>query len=99
MTEKRSDLDFVSDVLINALNERREDIIPDIYKMYEQIRNRPTIPGGDINIDKVTKPDGTEYNFSLTSEYLPNAADMVSFGGSDDVISFGDYKSQEYRPE
>lgn len=99
MTEKRSDLDFVSDVLIQALNEKREDIIPDIYKMYEEIRNRPTIPDGNINIDKIISDAGTEYNFSLTSDYLPGAASMVSFGSAEDVIDFGDYKSQEFRPE
>lgn len=97
MTEKRSDLDFVSDVLINALNERREDIIPDIYKMYEQIRNRPTIPDGNITIDKIARPDGTEYQFKLTSDYLSPNADYLS--PNEDVISFGDYKSQEFRPE
>ena len=98
MTEKRSDIDFVSDVLINALNERREDIIPDIYKMYEEIRNRPTIPDGNITIDKIARPDGTEYNFKLTSDYL-SPTDFDGVGLADDVISFGDYKSQEFRPE
>jgi len=95
MTEKKSDIDFVSDVLINALNEKREDIIPDIYKMYEEIRNRPTIPDGNITIDKVARPDGTEYNFKLTSDYF----DLSGLQCNQDVISFGDYKSQEFRPE
>jgi len=96
---ERSDLDFIRDMLIDALNEKRDSIIGDLFKMYEEVQNRPTIPDGNINIDKILSDAGTEYNFSLSSDYMPQAAGAVDLGLGDDVISFGDYKSQEFRPE
>lgn len=99
---ERSDLDFIRDTLVAALNEKRDSIIGDLFKMYEEVQNRPTIPDGNINIDKIFTDAGTEYNFSLSSDYMPQAAGSIDLGNSlagQDVISFGDYKSQEYRPE
>ena len=94
---KRSDLDFVRDMLLAALDERRDDIVGDLFKMYEEVRNRPTIPDGNINIDKILTDAGSEYNFSLTSDYLDEtyAAGSVDLGSSvgADVISFGEYKA------
>ena len=100
MSNSRNDLDFIRDMLIMALNEKRDDIVGDLFKMYEQVQNRPTIPTGDINIDKLVTDMGSEYNFNLSSDYLGAMGD-VTIGNSlnNDVISFGDYKSQEYRPE
>ena len=98
---ERSDLDFIRDTLVAALNEKRDSIIGDLFKLYEEVQNRPTIPDGNINIDDLLS--NTDYNFSLSSDYMPQAAGAVDFNipGSygEDVISFGDYKSQEYRPE
>ena len=98
---ERSDLDFIRDMLVAALNEKRDSIIGDLFKLYEEVQNRPTIPDGNINIDDLLS--NTDYNFSLSSDYMPQAAGAVDFNipGSygEDVISFGDYKSQEYRPE
>jgi hypothetical protein len=98
---ERSDLDFIRDMLVSALNEKRDSIVGDLFKLYEEVQNRPTIPDGNINIDKILTDAGTEYNFSLSSDYMPQAAGAVDLAGGwgDDVISFGDYKSQEYRPE
>ena len=94
---KRSDLDFVRDMLLAALDERRDDIVGDLFKMYEEVRNRPTIPDGNINIDKILTDAGTEYNFNLSSDYLDEtyAAGSVDLGSSvgADVISFGEYKA------
>ena len=94
---KRSDLDFVRDMLLAALDERRDDIVGDLFKMYEEVRNRPTIPDGNINIDKILTDAGIEYNFSLSSDYLDEtyAAGSVDLGSSvgADVISFGEYKA------
>ena len=52
-------------------------------------------------------PEETKFSFKLDAlddamDYMnipsgPYAADTISLG--DDVISFGDYKSQEYRPD
>ena len=104
---ERSDLDFIREMLVTALNEKRDSIIGDLFKMYEEVQNRPTIPDGNINIDNLL--NNTDYNFSLSSDYLDvsgfgsnAAAGAVDLGNSlagQDVISFGDYKSQEYRPE
>ncbi|QPB08395.1 hypothetical protein [Synechococcus phage S-H9-2] len=93
---ERSDLDFIRDTLVTALNEKRDGIIGDLFKLYEEVQNRPTIPAGNINIDKILGDMGTEYNFSLSSDYMPQAAGDVVVGGfSNDVISFGDYQSRE----
>ena len=95
---ERSDLDFIRDMLVAALNEKRDSIIGDLFKMYEEVQNRPTIPDTST-IDNLLS--NTDYNFSLSSDYMPQAAGAVDLGSSfgEDVISFGDYKSQEYRPE
>ena len=93
----RSGLDFVRDVLIDALDQKREDLVPRIFKLYEELRApAPTIPTGNIDINTISTPNGTEYNFSLTSDYLSDTVaagevDLSSLGN--DVISFGDYKS------
>ena len=100
MSNSSSDLDFVRNMLVLALDQKRDSIVGDLFKLYEEVQNRPTIPDGNINIDKILTDAGTEYNFSLSSDYMPQAAGAVDLGGwGDDVISFGDYKSQEYRPE
>jgi len=106
---ERSDLDFIRDTLVTALNEKRDGIIGDLFKLYEEVQNRPTIPSGNINITKdpsgninITKDkvvvDGInydQYNFNLTSEYVPAAAGDIAIGGfGNDVISFGDYQNQ-----
>jgi hypothetical protein len=96
---ERSDLDFIRDTLVTALNEKRDGIIGDLFKLYEEVQNRPTIPSGNINItkDKVVV-DGInydQYNFNLTSEYVPAAGDFIVGGAGTDVISFGDYQSRE----
>ena len=98
MTKTHSDLDFIRDMLLAALDERRDNIVGDLFKMYEQARieSRPTIPTGNINIDTLTKPDGTEYNFTLSSDFLSEMGDVTignfnpsSAALNNDVISFG----------
>ncbi len=85
----RSDLDFVRDVLIDALEQKREDLVPRIFKLYEELRSpAPTIPAGNIDINSLG-----EYNFSLTSDYLGEAGAAGEVNLGDDVISFGDYQS------
>lgn len=93
MSNSRNDLDFIRDMLIMALNEKRDDIVGDLFKMYEQVQNRPTIPDGNINIDKLVTDMGSEYNFNLTSDYINQTNGNIEIGNSlnNDVISFGDY--------
>ena len=99
---ERSDLDFLRDVLVDALESKRDNLIPRLFKLYEEVRApEPTIPSsdmlGNINIDKILTDAGSEYNFSLTSDYLDEtyAAGSVDLGSSvgADVISFGEYKA------
>ena len=97
MSNSSSDLDFVRNMLVLALDQKRDSIVGDLFKLYEEVQNRPTIPDGNINIDNLLS--NTDYNFSLSSDYMPQAAGAVELGLGEDVISFGDYKSQEYRPE
>ena len=82
----RSDLDFLRDVLIDALESRRDNLIPRLFKLYEEVRDpAPTIPSSDMlgNI-----------NISTTGFENPVAGGDVVIGGfNDDVISFGDYKA------
>ena len=81
---KRSDLDFIRDVLVDALDQRRDDLVPRLFKMYEEMRTPSTFSSfGNINISTTNTDAGTEYNFNLNSDYL----------ASPDVISFGDYKA------
>ena len=91
MSNSRNDLDFIRDMLIMALNEKRDDIVGDLFKMYEQVQNRPTIPDGNINIDKLVTDMGDEYNFNLSSDFLSAAGDVTINPLNNDVISFGDY--------
>ena len=91
---ERSDLDFLRDVLVDALESRRDNLIPRLFKLYEEVRSpAPTIPTGNIDLTTL----GNDYNFSLTSDYLGDgigaAAEVDLSGVGNDVISFGDYKS------
>ena len=44
---ERSDLDFLRDVLVDALESRRDNLIPRLFKLYEEVRtNHPELPGG-----------------------------------------------------
>jgi hypothetical protein len=82
----RSDLDFVRDVLIDALDQKREDLVARLFKLYEELRApEPTIPGvGNISITSTGFDDGsTQYDFSSVSDI------EISNSFNDDVISFG----------
>jgi len=84
--EIRSDIDFVRDVLIDALDERRDELVGDLFDLYNRVRERENTPApdpfaglGNINISST---DGIDYNFA--------AAGDVAIGGAEgqDVISF-----------
>ena len=83
---ERSDLDFLRDVLVDALESKRDNLIPRLFKLYEEVRDpAPTIPSSDMlgNI-----------NISTTGFENPvPGGDVVIGGFNDDVISFGDYKA------
>ena len=87
--EIRSDIDFVRDVLIDALDERRDELVGDLFDLYNRVRERENTPApdlfaglGNINISTTETADGTMYNFA--------AAGDVAIGNTEgqDVISF-----------
>ena len=72
--------------MIDALDQKREDLVARLFKLYEELRTpEPTIPGmGNISITSTGFEDGsTQYDFSSVGN--------VEIGNSfsDDVISFG----------
>jgi len=84
--EIRSDIDFVRDVLIDALDERRDELVGDLFDLYNRVRERENTSApdsfaglGNINISST---DGIDYNFA--------AAGDVAIGNTEgeDVISF-----------
>ena len=83
---ERSDLDFLRDVLVDALESKRDNLIPRLFKLYEEVRApEPTIPSSDMLGNINISTSGFEY---------PVAGGDAAIGGfSDDVISFGDYKA------
>jgi len=84
----RSDLDFLRDVMVDALDQKRDDLIPRLFKLYEEVRSpAPTIPDlGNISISTTGFEDGSkQYDFSnVGSVELGNSFndDVISFGGS-----------------
>jgi len=84
--EIRSDIDFVRDVLIEALHESRDELVGDLFDLYNRVRERENTPApdpfaglGNINISST---DGIDCNFA--------AAGDVAIGNTEgqDVISF-----------
>jgi hypothetical protein len=91
--EIRSDLDFVRDVLINALDERRDELVGELFELYNKIRESVnTVPDPltnySININTTETDDGNiKYDFVAGGDYM--------IGGiGQDVISFGDYQNK-----
>ena len=103
MSNPRNDLDFIRDMLITALNEKRDSIVSDLFALYEKVQTNPKLPVGNINIDKLITDMGNQYNFSLDSDYLDPTTDHVVAAGEvnipgssgADVISFGNYKPRD----
>ena len=88
--EIRSDIDFVRDVLIDALDEHRDELVGDLFDLYNRVRERENTPApdlfaglGNINISTTETADGTMYNFAA-------AGGDVAIGNTEgrDVISF-----------
>lgn len=81
--EKKSDVDFVCDVLVDALQQRRSDLITDLFDLYNKVRKRENVAStdpltglGNINISTTDVSDGyTKYDFS----YVNNSSDVISF--------------------
>jgi len=94
--------------LINALAEGEDEYLSELFAQYQAISDL----NKKVN-DITKFAYDSNYNFNLTSDYLKNdriggdldALDDITFAGSvnipgslgNDIIDFGDYKSQEYR--
>jgi len=93
--------------LINALAEGDEEFLSELFTEYQHVSDLNRKVSEKVNIDP-------NFSFTLSSDYLNTdrlggdldamdditfAAGPVTLGNSPDVISFGDYKSQEYRPD
>ena len=81
--DKTSDVDFVCDVLVDALQQRRSDLITDLFDLYNKVRKRANVAStdpltglGNISINTTDMSDGyTKYDFS----YVNNSPDVISF--------------------
>ena len=93
--------------LINALAEGDEEFLSELFTEYQKVSDLNRKVSEKINIDP-------NFSFTLSSDYLKNdrvggdldALDDVTFAAgpvkgpfSEDIIDFGDYKSQQYRPD
>ncbi len=87
--------------LINALAEGDEEFLSELFTEYQNVSDLNRKVNSKITFDP-------NYSFTLSSDYLNtdriggdmDAMDNISFtSSSNDIISFGDYKSQEYRPD
>lgn len=88
--EIRSDIDFVRDVLIEALDERRDELVGDLFDLYNRVRERENTPApdpfaglGNINISST---DGIDYNFATAT--IGNSDHKFAVTEGQDVISF-----------
>lgn len=85
--ETTSTVDFVKSVLIDALDGGYDDILTDLFDLYNKVRNKYNLANvGNIKIDttKDTITGGTLYNFFSMNDNI-----NIPCGMSDDVISFG----------
>lgn len=95
MTEEiRSDIDFVRDVLIEALDERRDELVSDLFDLYNRVRERENTPApspfadfGNISISTTDTDDGTVFDYGAAGDIALSGAE------GQDVISFGDYSA------
>ena len=99
----------LSQALINALAERDEEFRSELFTHYQSVRDLNRKVSSKITIDP-----NFSFNLSsdyLSSDRIGGdldslddinfAAGPVNMPGAlgEDVISFGDYKSQQYRPD
>lgn len=86
MTQETSTVDFVKSFLIAALEEGHDELLTDLFDMYNKVRSKNNLAyTGNIKID--TRQDsvtgGTFYDFNYKNN------DVVFGSASSDVISFG----------
>lgn len=85
MTQETSTVDFVKSFLIAALEKGHDELLTDLFNMYNKVRSKNNLAyTGNININ--TRPDpatgGTFYDFGY------NNNDVVFGSASSDTISF-----------
>ena len=93
MCNSSSDLDFMRDVLVRAFEERRDNLISDLFNLYEEARER----AGDVEED--TSPEFLTENLGNITIQTQQGAEPITFGAAgpvdmnnfslgEDVISF-----------
>lgn len=84
MTQKTSDLDFVRQTLVTALNEGRDELVSELFKLYENIRQRVNPSTNySININTTETDNGSiKYDFVAGGDYIIGGIgqDTISFG-------------------
>ena len=95
--------------LINALAEGDEEFLSELFTEYQHVSDLNRKVSEKINVDpnfsftlssEYLKNDRIGGDLDAMDD-ITFAAGPVNIGGAcgNDVISFGDYKSQEYRPD
>ena len=87
--ENLSDL-FQALALVKDINSKTFEFNPENINIDALLNNTPYMPSGNIDISTVARPDGTEYNFSLSSDYLsiPGKRPGGDMDAMDNVINF-----------
>lgn len=94
MCNSNSDLDFMRDVLVRAFEERRDNLISDLFNLYEEARER----AGDVE-EETTPEFLTENGLGNITIQTQQGAEPITFGAAapvdmtnfslgEDVISF-----------
>jgi hypothetical protein len=84
----RSDLDFITACLVEALTEERHTVVPKLFKMYEEIKENQEQPLGNLDLSSImgewNSTDDVlsfDYDDRLSIEYnpLPDEDDEPQF--------------------
>jgi len=90
--ENLSDL-FQALALVKDINSKTFEFNPENINIDTLLGNTPYMPSGNVDITTVARPDGTEYNFSLNSEYMsiPGKRPGGDMDALDNVIHFDSF--------
>ena len=92
MCNSSSDLDFMRDVLVRAFEERRDDLISDLFNLYEEVRE-------SVGEEETSSAEFLTENLGNITIQTQQGAEPITFGAAapvamtnfslgDDVISF-----------
>lgn len=92
MCNSSSDLDFMRDVLVRAFEERRDDLISDLFNLYEEVRE-------SVGEEETSSAEFLTENLGNITIQTQQGAEPITFGAAapvemtnfslgEDVISF-----------